>query len=289
MTNIRDLKYIVETNKQKNFTKAAKACFVSQPAMSMQIKKLEDFLGVQIFERDNSLVITTKIGQKIIEKSQEILLLYKEITEIAKSSQDKMAGDFKIGAFPTLASYYFPKITQKISKNFPKLKIFLVEEKTDKLLEMLENGEIDCAFLAMPIVKPNLSNKKIFCEPFYLGASKKNSLSKKKIISSKELQNKKLMLLDEGHCLRDQALDVCSIIGAAENEDFRASSLETLRQMVKMNAGITLFPEIAIRNDDDIAYIKIKNTPRRNIAIYWRKSYYRSELIDAISKICAKN
>lgn len=280
--NLRDLQYITEVAKQKNFTKAANALFVSQPALTIQIKKLEDQLGVKIFERGKHDFLVTKVGVEIIKKSQEILKVAEEIKKISKNSSDIKAGEIRIGAFPTLASYYFPKIIQKISKKFPKLKLFLVEEKTEILVEKLKNGEIDCAFLAMPILQHDFSCRKIFEEPFYLGLPKHHKLAKNKIICKKDLRGQELMLLEDGHCLRSQALEICSLLNAFESSDFKASSLETLRQMVEIGAGITLIPQIAIRKNDNISYVEIEHAPMREIGLYWRKNYYREELMEVI-------
>lgn len=287
--NIRDLKYIVELAKTQNFAIAAKRSFVSQPALSMQIKKLEDELGVKIFERDSKSFLITQIGKEIIKKAELILQQEKEIKEIAKNASDPLSGDIKIGAFPTLASYFFPEVVKKISKKFPKLKIFLVEEKTEILIEKLQNGEIDFAFLALPIQENKaLEYKKIFSEEFLLAVNKNHALAKKKKISASDLKNKNLMLLEDGHCLRAQALEACSLFGAFEEQDFRATSLETLRQMVLSGNGITLIPQIAVKNDDKIVYTKIVNAPSRSIGLYFRKNFIRRELVEEIAKLLKK-
>lgn len=282
--NIRDLKYIVEVAKLKSFTKAANAVFVSQPALTMQIKKLEDELKIKIFEREKHEFLVTKTGEKIIKKAEEILKLADEIKIIARNSSDILAGDFKLGAFPTLASYYFPKLAPKISKNFSNLKLYLIEEKTEILIEKLKSGEIDAAFMALPVNETEFEHKKIFSENFYLAVNKNNKLARRKIILKEDLKGKSLLLLEDGHCLRDQALEVCSLMGASEKSDFRASSLETLRQMVAINAGITLIPEIALIPHPEIVYVKIANAPKREIALFWRKSYFKKELIEKILK-----
>lgn len=283
--NLRDLKYIIEVAREKNFAKAAQKVFVSQPAMSMQIKKLEETLGVNIFERDKQNFLITPIGAEIIKKAEIILRETEDMKLIAKNSKDPLAGNIKIGAFPTIASYYLPNFTKNIHKKFPQLKIFLVEEKTDELLEKLLNGDLDLCIFAMPVDNNNLSGEKIFSEKFLLATPKNHPLSKKTKIQLKELKNQQLMLLNEGHCMRNQALEICSSVKAFENNDFRATSLETLRQMVANGNGITLIPEIAVKNDDKINYIKIFNAPFRTIGIYYRKSSIKKSLIKEIIKI----
>lgn len=283
--NLRDLKYLTSVAKEQHFARAAEKSFVSQPTLSMQIKKLEDELGVKIFERAQKKFLITKIGEEIIKKAELILREVEEIKNIAKNSKDPFSGEVRIGAFPTLASYFFPKIVGKISKKFPQLKLLLVEEKTETLLEKLKNGEIDAAFIVMPCDDFGLDHKKIFEEEFLLAVPQNHELAKRKKIDKKDLKQKELMLLEDGHCLRAQALEACSMLGAFENQDFRASSLETLRQMVSIGAGITFIPEIAVKKEDKISYLKIINPPQRKIGLYWRKSSPRKNLFLEISKL----
>ncbi len=240
---------------------------------------------MQIFERLNKNFLITKAGKEILKKAELILRESEEIKNIAKNFKDPFSGDFRIGAFPTLASYYFPKIVGTISKNFPDLKIFLVEEKTEILLQKLKNGDLDAAFIAMPLNENDLEGVKIFSEEFLLALPNNHILAKKKKVSNKELKGVEMMLLEEGHCLRNQALEACSMLGSFEKQDFRATSLETLRQMVANGLGITLMPEIAIKKDDKIIYVEIENAIKRTIGLYWRKGSQRAKLIHKIIEI----
>ncbi len=283
--NLRDLKYLVSVAKERHFARAAEKSFVSQPTLSMQIKKLEDELGVQIFERSQKSFLVTKVGKEILLKAEIILREAEEIRNIARNSKDPFSGELRIGAFPTLASYFFPKILGKISKKFPKLKLFLVEEKTATLLQKLQDGEIDAAFIALPIAASDLEVRAIFSESFLLAVPKNHALAKNKKIQAKDLKDQKLMLLEDGHCMRSQALEVCDIVGAFEQQDFKASSLETLRQMVEIGAGITLMPQIAIKKDDKISYAEISNAPKRTIGLVWRKSSSRELLMNELAKL----
>lgn len=283
--NIRDLKYIIEVAKQKNFARASEKVFVSQPALSMQIKKLEENLGVEIFERGKQNFMVTPAGQEIIKKAEIILRESDEIKNIAKNFKDPLKGEIKIGAFPTLSSYFFPIFIKNLHKKFPLLKIFLIEAKSHELIELLKKGDIDCAFLTMPIDDDSLTGEKIFSEKFLLATPKNHPLAKKSKLQLKELKNQELMLLEDGHCLRDQALDICSSVKAYENTNFQATSLETLRQMVVSGTGITLIPEIAVRHDDKISYVKIFNAPFRTIGIYYRKTSVRKNLLKEITKL----
>lgn len=283
--NLRDLKYIVEVAREKNFARASAKVFVSQPALSMQIKKLEETLGVEIFERDKQNFLITPVGAEIIKKAEIILQESEEIKMIAKNSKDPHKGEIRIGAFPTVASYFLPNFIKNIHKKFPHLKIFLIEAKSEELITKLRSGEIDCCLLAMPIKDDNLIGEKIFSEKFLLATPKGHPFSKKSKIQIKELKKQELMLLEDGHCMRDQALEICSMVKAFENKDFKATSLETLRQMVANGTGITLMPEIAVRSDDKISYVKIFNAPFRTIGIHYRKSSVQKNLIKEIIKL----
>jgi LysR family hydrogen peroxide-inducible transcriptional activator len=283
--NLRDLKYIVEVARERNFARASAKVFVSQPALSMQIKKLEETLGVEIFERDKQNFLITPVGAEIIKKAEIILQESEEIKMIAKNSKDPHKGEIRIGAFPTVASYFLPNFIKNIHKKFSHLKIFLIEAKSAELIAKLKSGEIDCCLLAMPIKDDNLIGEKIFSEKFLLATPKGHPFSKKSKIQIKELRKQELMLLEDGHCLRDQALEICSMVKAFENQDFKATSLETLRQMVANGTGITLMPEIAVRSDDKISYVKIFNAPFRTIGIHYRKSSVQKNLIKEIIKL----
>lgn len=287
--NLRDLKYLISVAKEQHFARAAEKSFVSQPTLSMQIKKLEDELGVQIFERSQKKFMVTKVGEEIIKKAEIILREAEEIKNIATNSKDPMSGEIRIGAFPTLAAYFFPKIVGKISRKFPKLKLLLIEEKTEILLQKLKSGEIDAAFIAIPCDDFGLEHQQIFSEEFLLAVPLKHRLAKQKKVEKKDLKGQELMLLEDGHCLRDQALEACSMLGSFEQQDFRASSLETLRQMVIAGAGITFIPQIAVKKEDKISYLKIANAPKRTIGLYWRQTSARKILMQEIVKLLTQN
>ncbi len=287
--NLRDLEYLVAVDKHQHFGKAADSCYVSQPALSMQISKLEDVLGVKLFERTNKKVMTTKIGKDIIARAKNILKEADDIVKLAKSSQNPKAGEIYIGAFPTLSPYYFPKIIPLISEKLPDLKVFLVEDKTDNLLAMLGSGELDMAFLVMPAGDDSLESQYLFDDEFLLCTPKNHPLAKRKFISQKDINMNELLLLEEGHCLREQALSFCSLTNAAEHQDFRATSLETLRQMVATGAGVTLIPKLAKREGDNVAYIPFsKPAPSRKIGAFWRHNCARKSTVSEMVKLLSK-
>lgn len=280
--NLRDLEYLVLLAEHRHFGKAARAAFATQPTLSMQIKKLETELGVSLAERTNRKVMITPLGKKIVAMAADILKGAREIESIAHAARDPLSGDFKVGAFPTLAPYLLPLIIPGLKKTFPGLKFILLEEKTEILIEQLTAGKIDAAFLALPVKENPLEHSLLFSEEFYLAVAKSQGWPTKKVRRS-QLKGKELLLLAEGHCLRDQALEFCSRIGASEYLDFRASSLETLRQMVAADVGITLIPKLALKKDPGILYLPFeKPKPSRKIGLFWRKSSVRKDLLKAL-------
>lgn len=288
--NIRDMEYLVAVAELNSFSRAAERCNVSQPTLSTQVKKLEETLGVTIFERSNKSVMLTLTGAEIIGAAKRLLHEAANIRDIAKLAQDPLAGTFRLGAFPTLSTYIFPQLVPQIKEALPKLRLILVEDKTDILISKLKSGEIDAALLAMPIDEKLLEQKELFEDEFYLAVPTDHKLANADKINMHELSRNRLLLLDEGHCLRDQAMEVCKLTGAAEH-DFRATGLETLRQMVKAGTGITLMPKIAIGNaEEDIVYIPFTSpSPKRIIGMVWRKTTPRTAAIEEIMYLLEHN
>lgn len=285
--NLRDLKYIVAVAQTKSFIKAAEQCFVSQPTLSMQVKKLEESLGVKIFERNNKRVLITDVGLSIIATAKHILQEVDLIKEISTNAKNPLAGNFKLGAFPTLASYILPSLVPLIKEQLPHIRLILVEEKTDTLIQQLKNGELDAALLAAPIKEDGLVAERLFDDTFKLAVSSQHDLAKQTAIAPSDLAGEPLLLLDEGHCLRDQALQFCQLNDVKEEQNVRATSLETLRQMVRANTGITFMPNIAIqKNEHNICYIPfIEPQPQRTICLVWRKTSPKSDLLSRVKKL----
>ena len=276
--NLRDLRYLVALADHKHFGRAAEASFVSQPTLSTQIKKLEDELGVALVERSPRRVLLTDIGQQIADRARIVLREVEDMRSLARRTQDPESGTFKLGLFPTLGPYLLPHVVPKIRARFPRLELLLVEEKTPTLLSMLEEGRIDACILALPAGGEHLHEEFLFEEPFVLAVPKDHPFTKRAQLKISDLADETLLLLDDGHCLRDQALDVCHLAGANEKSGFRATSLETLRQMVAANVGITLLPTLAVKPpvpvSNDIALLRFKDAavPSRRIGLLWRKS-----------------
>ncbi len=293
--NIKDLKYLVALANHQHFGRAAESCFVSQPALSMQIKKLEDMLGVKLLERTNKSLLFTETGLLITDHAREILHKVDELHKVAELANDPYSGELKIGIFPTLAPYFLPLIIPALTNAFPKLSLFLIEEQTANLIDNLKTGKLDAAFLALPISEPMLTSSLLFDEEFMLAAPANHTLSKLSSINQQHLSNLDLLLLDEGHCMREQALALCHKINAREAQSFRATSLETLRHMIAAGNGITLMPKLACHgNDGSISYIPFSTPkPVRSIGLVRRTSAAKHKLLDeltiSIKKIIKNN
>lgn len=285
--NLRDLGYLIAVADLKNFSRAADHCAISQPTLSTQIKKVEDYLGVQIFVRERNSVSMTTLGEEIIQVARRMLHDVHHIREIAAHGQNPYDGKLSLGAFPSLASYALPEYVFKIKQNFPDLKMLVVEEKTELLINLLLTLKLDVALLAMPIDHEQLECRPLFEDPFTLAVHADHLLAKLDFVDLNDLHQENLLLLEEGHCLRDQALQLCSPSRFIEN-DFRASSLETLRFMVRNGVGVTLMPSVAVQPEDaDIKYIEIKQKPSRTIALVWRKNHPRKKLFDKLALLLA--
>ena len=275
--NLRDLKYLVALAEHKHFGRAASASFVSQPTLSTQIRKLEDELGVALVERAPRKVLLTEVGREIAERARTVLNDVEQIRAAAQRMRDPESGSVRLGIFPTLGPYLLPHVIPTLRARFPRLELLLVEEKTEVLLRQLREGRLDAAILALPLHDDQLHQEFLFEEPFLLAVPHGHSLASHTSIKLGDLADQSLLLLEEGHCLRDQALEACQLAGAGERAGFRATSLETLRQMVAANVGITLLPVLAVQppvaQSSAIDLIEFRgHAPSRRIAMVWRKS-----------------
>ena len=241
---LQELKYLVALADHGHFGKAAEACFITQSTLSTQIKKLEDFLGVTLFDRSLKRVTPTPIGREILAAARSIVEESERIRELAKHAQDPMSRTLHLGVIPTLGPYYLPHALTLVHKKHPDLRLLLREEMTPHILEHLVDGKLDAGLLALPVSDDSLRVEPLFYEPFFAALPAGHALAEHDALKVSDIINEKLLLLDEGHCLRDQALDVCGT-GSRGREEVRATSLETLRQMVGMGLGLTLLPALA--------------------------------------------
>ena len=288
--NLRDLKYLVALADHKHFGRAAAACHVSQPTLSTQIRKLEDELGVPLVERAPRKVMLTPAGREAAERARRIVAEVEQMKEAARRSQDPEAGTVRLGIFPTLAPYLLPHVVPRLRERFPQLELLLVEEKSDALLARLRDGKLDAAVLALPVHDEQLHTEFLFEEPFVLAVPENHPLSRRDALTLDELSEHQLLLLEDGHCLREQALEVCRLAGANEKSEFRATSLETLRQMVAANVGMTLLPTLAVKppvaRSPSIRLLGFSDShPSRRIAMLWRKSSAMGEFLAQLAQV----
>ncbi|MCU7800829.1 MAG: DNA-binding transcriptional regulator OxyR [gamma proteobacterium symbiont of Lucinoma myriamae] len=288
--NLRELEYLVAVDEERHFNRAAERCFVSQPTLSGQLKKLEEELGVMLIDRNTRHVSMTDVGIAVVQQARKILKEVKVVKEIAQSFDDPMAGELNVGLIPTIAPYLLPEIIPELKQHFPRLKLWLHEHLTRVLLEKLKNAELDLLILALPVESDEFSVIELFQEAFWLVVPSNETLSKKNNIQLTDLKEQEMLLLEEGHCLRGQALDICFTAGATENNTFRATSLETLRHMVSEGMGMTLLPELSVPKErsksDAVHYIPFDEPkPNRRIGMLYRKGSYREEAYQKIAQV----
>jgi LysR family hydrogen peroxide-inducible transcriptional activator len=290
--NLRDLEYLVALAETRHFGRAAERCHVSQPTLSAQLRKLEEFLGVALVERRPRRIALTGAGEAVVERARRMLRDADDIRGLARASQDPLSGSLKVGFIPTLGPYLLPRVAQKIAKALPKLSMLLHEYQTAPLVERTHVGELDLAILALPADTKGLVTRPLFAESFLVAMPEGHGLAAKKRVKAADLEGEKLLLLEEGHCLRDQALEVCGRVGTQE-QAFRATSLETLRQMVASGLGVTLLPGLAAEGPFAAARGLVVRpfappTPNRMIGAAWRRSTSRGEAIAAVCDIIAR-
>lgn len=273
---LQELKYLVALAEHGHFGRAAEACFITQSTLSTQLKKLEDFLGVTLFDRSLKRVTPTPIGREILQAARNIVEESERIKDLAKHAQDPMARTLRLGIIPTLGPYYLPHALMLMHKKHPGLRLLLREEMTPQILEHLADGKLDAGLLALPVDDDNLRVEPLFYEPFFAALPAGHALAKREELKVPDIMTEKLLLLDEGHCLRDQALDVCGA-NSKGREEVRATSLETLRQMVGMGLGMTLLPALSVDAGPRVSKKSVeirpfkKPVPGRTIGLVWRK------------------
>jgi LysR family hydrogen peroxide-inducible transcriptional activator len=289
---LKDLRYLIAVADTGHFGRAAERCFVSQPTLSAQLKKLEDYLGVPLVERQPRKALLTPAGAEIVIRARRIVEATEEVVEIAQAHREPLAGRLRIAFLPTIGPYLLPVIAPKLRKQLPRLELMLYEYQTAPMLERLRNGEIDMGVLALPVDMDGLAAKPLYDEPFTIAAPANHPLADRKQVKLEDLRGVTLLLLEDGHCLRDQALDVCNRIDVHEKQDFRATSIETLRQMVAAGAGVTLMPELATRGGHAAPRGLVfrpfaKPAPTRRIGAIWRRSSPRRVAIEAVNQVIA--
>lgn len=271
--NIRDLEYLVALAEHKHFRRAADACHVSQPTLSGQIRKLEDELGIILLERTSRKVLFTQSGLLLVDQAKTVLREVKLLKEMASNQGKEMTGPLHVGVIPTIGPYLMPHIVPALQNAFPDLELFLYEAQTHQLLEQLETGRLDCAIVASVRETEPFIEVSLFKERMLLAIAENHPWAKEQTIPMSMLKDREMLMLDDGHCLRNQALGYCFTAGAKENSHFQATSLETLRNMVAANAGMTLMPELAVLSEGErggVKYLPCQPEPSRDVILVYR-------------------
>jgi LysR family hydrogen peroxide-inducible transcriptional activator len=290
---LTELKYIVAVARQKHFGHAAEACFVAQPTLSVAIKKLEDELGVVIFERGGMEISMTPLGAQIVAQAERVLEQTAAIKEIAKQNKDPLAGPLRLGVIYTIAPYLLPSLVKTMIQRVPQMPLVLQENFTVRLIELLRQGELDAAIMALPFSDQGLMVQPLYDEPFVVALPKHHSWAQRDTIAAEELKSETMLLLGNGHCFRDQVLEVCpemsrfSTSGDGIARTFEGSSLETIRHMVASGIGITVLPQASVpdmqASDGMLRYVPfVEPGPSRRVVIAWRKSFTRRAAIEAV-------
>jgi LysR family hydrogen peroxide-inducible transcriptional activator len=290
---LTELRYVVAVARERHFGRAADACHVSQPTLSVAIRKLEEELGVSLFERRASQVALTDIGEQIVSQAKRVLAEASAVHEIARQGRDPLAAPLRVGTIYTIGPYLLPGLIRQLQKRAPQMPLLLSENFTVKLIEQVRNGEIDVAIMALPLPPCGLSVQAVYDEPFVVAVPRKHAWIRRKTIASADLESETMLLLGSGHCFRDQVLDVCpersrySESADSMQRTFEGSSLETIRQMVATGIGITVMPRTAmparIPRNSLVAYLPFKNPPpHRRVALAWRRSFTRTEAVESL-------
>ncbi|MCG8669880.1 MAG: LysR substrate-binding domain-containing protein [Pseudomonadales bacterium] len=293
MISIKQINYALAVEKTLHFKKAAEACNISQSALSTALNEMEKQLGIQIFERDNKKVLITPLGQEVLDRSRQIMLQIEDLQHLAEHHQKPLSFPLTIGVIPTIAPYLLPKIFPVLNDEYPQAQLNIVEEQSHVLVDMVRKGEIDTAILALPYPIDGLLSIEFFAEDFYWVACKGDQFTELKEVTSNELTQSNLMLLKEGHCLKDHILDACKLPDQTANHGFGATSLSTLIQMVLGKLGTTLVPEMAleqlISQNQDLTAIHLNEPgPHRRVAFIFRPNYTRLSSIELIAETCRK-
>jgi LysR family hydrogen peroxide-inducible transcriptional activator len=287
---LTQLEYILAVNKFRHFGKAAKSCFVTQPTLSMQLQKLEEELGVVIFDRSRSPVLPTTEGKLIIDQARVVIREEKRLLDLVQRSKDELAGEFRLAVIPTLSTYILPLFLQDFVDKFPNLHLVLEETKTEEIIGMLQEDEIDAGLLVTPLNDESLVERVLFYEPFYLFVAPEHPLAKRKKIREDDLDLREIWLLNKGNCFRDQVLNICSEEGEEEEIGgsirFESGNLETLKNMVLTSSGYTVLPHLAVNQLSTQKRRLIREfhppVPTREVSLVYARSVLKERVIDAL-------
>lgn len=286
---IVQLEYIVAVDTYRSFVVAAEKCFVTQPTLSMQVQKLEDTLGVKIFDRTKQPVSPTEIGSEIIGQARVLLAESQKIKEIISDRKRELAGELKVGIIPTVAPYILPKIISQFIDKYPQVKLIVWEQTTEQIIQQIKLGMIDCGILSTPLHEQGLMEIPVFYENFVAYVSKHSHLGKKKNINPDDIEMEELWILNEGHCMREQVLNICQRRKSTkgfQHFEYNTGSVETLKRMVDLNNGATILPELALsdltdKQQEKVRYFKSPE-PAREVSIVIQKNFLKRRMIEAL-------
>lgn len=283
------LEYIVAVDTYRSFVAAAEKCYVTQPTLSMQIQKLEESLGVKIFDRSRQPIVPTEIGMKIIEQARVVLMESKKIQEILLEKKGELEGELRIGVIPTVAPYLLPDVITVFLNKYAKVKLQIWEYTTERIVQELKQGILDCGILSTPLGDNNIMETPLFYEPFVAYVSDQSALYQKKVLSTDDIAQEKLWLLNEGHCMRGQVLNICNFkhnYGLDGTFDYNTGSVETLKRMVDINSGVTILPEMSIMNydEDQLAHVRYFKAPEpvREISLVTTQNYVKKQAVNTL-------
>ncbi|WP_374371173.1 hydrogen peroxide-inducible genes activator [Dongia sp.] len=281
LPTLRQLRYLVAIAEHRHFGRAAEACFATQSTLSAGLQELENLLDVKLVERSKRRVMLTPLGEAVVARARIVLREAEDISELAFASKDPLSGPLRMGVIPTIGPYLLPRVLPPLRRSYPDLRLYLREDMTARLLDALNDGEIDVALIALPFPTDELEVRELGADPFLLACRSDDPLAKAKAPELEHLPEDRLLLLDEGHCLREHALAACRLQPSHHHDDFRATSLPTLVQMVANQLGVTLLPKMAVDSGllsgtGLIAKPLAESTPAREIALVWRKTTPRT-------------
>jgi LysR family hydrogen peroxide-inducible transcriptional activator len=286
---LTQLEYITAVDTHRHFVLASEKCFVTQPTLSMQIQKLEDELGVKIFDRTKQPVMPTEIGKSIIAQARVILREAHLMHDLISDQKDKMTGELKVGVIPTLAPYLLPPLFQQIREKYPQLNLVIKETITEEIIHELKNNKLDCGIVVTPLKDPSIREDVLFYEELFVYVSRKNALYDKKYVLANEIDPNQLWLLEEGHCFRSQVLNLCELRKYSDlHFKYETGNIETLKRMVDKSDGITILPELAVMefSKPQLKFVKkLKEpSPAREVSLVTHRDHIKTKLIKTLKE-----
>jgi LysR family transcriptional regulator, hydrogen peroxide-inducible genes activator len=291
---LQQLEYIVALDTHRHFVNAAESCFVTQPTLTLQVKKLEDEMGVLIFDRTKHPLVPTKPGQLVIQKARQILREAHQMNDLVNDDKDSLTGTIRLAIIPTLAPYLIPRFLGAFSANYPKIHLVIQEMESEQIIECLKSDTLDIGLLVTPLEEISLREIPLFNEPFLVYSSENHPFSSRSTIKPEEINSKGLWLLNQGHCFRNQVLNICNLNQKSTNGmnfDYESGSIETLKNLVKSNVGFTLVPELSVINEKNASCIKRFTSPEpvREVSIVTHKSFTKETLLEKLSNEILNN